>query len=249
VKVLLWVLGIFATIVVLCIVIFGVVGFYVAHKINQAAKNPVMTAARLMVMANPDLETVSSNDSTLVIHDRKTGKNATWKVDSERKTMVIVDGDGKSVTMRLDPESNRLVVTDEKGKTATITANQQNGSMEIKTTDGDVKFGGAADKAPDWVPSYPGASNTQNTMSANDANQRTGTFTFTTSDSADKVLSFYGDGLKSAGFKVSTMTTNNDGKLGGFVTGQNDADKHTVTVTVTTENDGTHVGTTYAEKK
>jgi hypothetical protein len=63
------------------------------------------------------------------------------------------------------------------------------------------------------------------------------------------VLSFYGDALKGAGFKVSSMTSNNNGKPGGYVSGQNDAEKHTVTVAVGGENDGTHVSTTYVEKK
>jgi hypothetical protein len=247
-KVLLWVLGIFAGVVVLFIIAFGIIGFYVAHKINQAAKNPVMAAAKIMVAANPDLETVSSDDSTIVVHDRKTGKNSTMKIDPDKKVMIITDGDGKSVTMKLDTASNRLIVTDEKGKTATITANQQTGSMEIKGTEGSLKFGGAADKAPDWVPSYPG-SNPQGTVSIDNAAEQGGTFTFVTSDPPDKVMSFYGDALKSAGFKVSNMTSNSDGKVGGFVTGQNDADKRSVTITVGTDNDGTHVAATYAQKK
>jgi hypothetical protein len=248
-KVILWVLGIFATIVVLFIVAFGIIGFYVAHKIKQAASNPVMAAARLMVAANPDLETVSSDDSTIVVHDRKTGKNSTMKVDAAKKIMVITDPDGKTVTMRLDSGNNRLVVTDDKGKTATISANQENGSVEIKSSEGEMKFGGAADKAPDWVPSYPSASNLQNAMSVNSSTERSGTFTFVTSDAPDKVMSFYGDGLKSAGFKVSTTTTNSDGKVGGLVAGQNEADKRTVTVMVGGQTDGTHVSATYTEKK
>src|SRR5262245_37963053 len=74
-KVILWILGIFASIVVLVIVVV-IVGFlFVAHKVKQAASNPVMTAAKFMVAANPDLETVSSDDNTIVVHDRKTGKN------------------------------------------------------------------------------------------------------------------------------------------------------------------------------
>lgn len=243
--------------VVLGVLAIVLVFFFIVHKAKQAGldpdlmqKNPVLAVAKFTVATNPDLETVSSDDSsgTIVVRDKKTHKISTMRVDPDRKIMVITDADGKTVTMKLDPSTNRLVITDDKGKTASITANQQTGSVEIKSSDGNVKFGGAADKAPDWVPAYPG-STPQSTISADNATEATGTFIFVTSDAPDKVLSFYGDSLKSAGFKVSTMTSNADGKVGGYVTGQNDADKRTVTITVGAETDGTHVGTTYVQKK
>jgi hypothetical protein len=257
-KVLLWILGILAGLAVIGIVCVGLIVFFVVHKVKEAGldpdlmkKNPVLAIAKLSVATNPDMETVSSDDSsgTIVIRDKKTGKVSTMKVDPDSKTMVVTDADGKTVTMKLDSTRNRLVVTDEKGKTATITADQHTGSMEIKSSEGDVKLGGAADKAPEWVPSYPGASNSQNALSSNNANERTGTFAFVTSDRPEKVMSFYGDALKAAGFKVSTVSTNNNDKAGGFVSGQNESQKHTVTVGVSSENDGTHVSATYAEKK
>lgn len=256
-KVFLWILGGCATIVVLGILVFAGLGFFVYHKAKQMGldpelmkKNPVLAVAKMTVAGNPDLELVSSDDSsgTLVVHDKKTGRNSTMRVDPLRKIMVVTDDQGKTVTMRLDPANNRLVVTDDKGKTATITADSQAGSMEIKSADGNVKLGGAADKAPDWVPAYPG-STPQSTFSANNAGEIGGTYSFATSDAADKVMSYYGDALKSGGFTVSTTTSNTDGKIGGFVSGRNDSTKRSVTVTVGTTNDGTQVAVIYSEKK
>jgi hypothetical protein len=252
-KVFLWILGGCLTIVVLGIVAFAAISFFVVHKVKQvgelAQKNPVLAAAKVMVALNPDLETVSSDDSTgtIVVHDKKTGKTSTMKVDPDKKVMVITDPDGKTVTMKLDPSNNRLVVTDDKGKTATITADQSAGSVEIKGEDGSVKIGGA-DKPPDWVPVYPGATPTMG-FSASSNLELTGSYTLVTNDSVDKVMSYYSDRLKSGGFNVSNTTTNSNGKQAGVVSGTSDGDKRTAMVTVSGESDGTHVGVAFNSKK
>jgi hypothetical protein len=247
-KVFLWILGGCLTIVVLGVVVFAAFSYFVVHKIKQAANNPVLTAAKFMVAANPDLETVSSDENTIVVRDRKTGKNSTMKIDPDKKIMVITDDQGKTVTMKLDPQNNRLVMSDETGKTATISADQKQGSLEIKGPDGNLKIGGVADKAPDWVPLYPGATPTANYSASNNLEQ-SGSFSFTTSDSVDKVMSYYGDNLKSAGLNVSNTTTNSNGKVAGIVTGSSEGDKRSVMVTVSGENDGTHVAVVYGSKK
>ncbi|HEY6306077.1 MAG TPA: hypothetical protein VI488_06400 [Candidatus Angelobacter sp.] len=256
-KVFLWILGGCASIVVLGILVFVGLGFFVYHKAKQIGldpelmqKNPVLAVAKLTVAANPDLETVTSDDSTgtIVVHDKKTGRTSTMRVDPDKQIMVVTDDQGKTVTMKLDRANNRLVMTDDQGKTATISADTKAGSVEIKGPDGNVKLGTGADKAPDWVPAYSG-SNPQGGLSMSNATEQTGSFGFVTSDSPDKVLSYYSGALKSAGFKVTSTTSNADGKVGGMVSGQNDGQKRTVAFIVTTENDGTHVAATYNEKK
>jgi hypothetical protein len=256
-KVFLWIFGGCLGVVVIGIVCFAAFSFFVVHKIKQAGfdpdlmqKNPVLAAAKLSVAGNPDLDMVSSNDSsgTIVVRNKKTGKTSTMKVDPDKKIMVVTDEDGKTVTMKLDASNSRLVVTDDKGKTATITADQNAGSVEIKGDDGSLKLGGAADKAPNWVPAYPGVTPTAN-FSASSNLEQTGSFSFVTSDSTDKVLSFYSDALKNAGLRVTQTTTNANGKVGGFLSGSSDADKRSVMVTFSAENDGTHVGVAFSSKK
>jgi hypothetical protein len=256
-KALLWIFGGCATIVVVGIVVVAGIFFFVVHKVKQAGldpelmqKNPVLAVAKLSVATNPDLETVSSDDSsgTIVVRDKKTGKVSTMKVDPVKKTMVVTDENGKTVTMRLDPARNTLVVTDDQGKTATISANAQAGSLEVKSSDGNFKMGAGADKAPDWVPVYP-RSNPQSNLSASDAKGEGGGYSFVTKDAVDKVLSYYGEGLKSAGLKVSNTTTNANGKISGIVSGSSDGDKRSVMVTASGEDDGTHVGVVYGNKK
>ena len=60
-------------------------------------KNPGYATAKLMVTMNPELDTVSSDDSsgTIVVREKKTGKTMTFKFDAEKKSMVVMDEDGK----------------------------------------------------------------------------------------------------------------------------------------------------------
>ena len=203
-KVLLWVIGIIVGLVVLAMGSCAVIGFYAMHKVKQAGfdselmkKNPGLAGAKMAVAMNPDVEIVSSDDKagSIVVRDKKTGKVVTMKFDAQKKSMVIVD---------------------ENGQTSTFTASGEgsNGTVEVNGPQGTVKIGGNADKAPAWVPQYPGSS-PQSTMSSSTANEQTGSFAFTTGDAAEKVIAFYGDALKSAGFAVSNVTNNAEGKVGG----------------------------------
>ncbi|HKF19959.1 MAG TPA: hypothetical protein VKE93_00240 [Candidatus Angelobacter sp.] len=255
-KVFLWVLGGCATIVVLGILVVSGLVWYGVHKAKQAGfdpelmkKNPVLAVAKLSVATNPDTEMVSSDDSsgTIVVRDKKTGKVSTMKVDPDKKTMTVTDENGKTVTMKLDPSTNKLVVTDDTGKTATITADAQAGNLEIKGPDGNFKMGANADKAPSWVPVYPGVT-PQNNFSASANGEQTGNYSFVTKDAVDKVLAYYESNLKSAGFKTSSTTNNTNGKLSGLVSGTADNDKRTVVVMAGGEDDGTKVNVSFNSK-
>jgi hypothetical protein len=237
-KLLFWILGIVLGLMLIGFGSCAVIGFYAVHKVKQAGfdsdlmkKNPAFATAKMAVSMSPDAEIVSSDDNsgTIVVRDKKTGKTTTMKFDPQKKSMVIIDENGKSVSM-------------------TTTGEGANSGMEMKSSEGTVKIGANADKAPDWVPSYPGSS-PQSSYSATNAGEQSGTFAFTTPDSAEKVIAFYGDSLKSHGFTVSNMTTNSDGKAGGMVTGEDKANKRTVMATIGTENEGTQVSVTFTSKQ
>jgi hypothetical protein len=236
-KLIIWILGIIAGLLVLAFGSCAVVGFYAVHKVKQAGfdsdlmkKNPGLATAKMAVTMNPDVEVVSSDDNagTISVRDKKTGKVTTLKFDAQKKAMVI---------------------TDENGKTTSMTASGEgaNATMEMKSSEGTMKIGANAGKAPAWVPQYPGSS-PQNTFSATNAGEQTGSYTFTTADPAEKVISYYGDALKSSGFAVSNLTTNSDGKTGGMVSGEDKTNKRTVVVSIATESDGTHANVTFAIK-
>jgi hypothetical protein len=237
-KVLLWIAGIVVGLLLISFVSCAVIGFYAMHKMKGAGfdselmkKNPGLATAKMAVALNPDVEIVSSDDDagTIVIRNKK---------------------DGKLVTMKFDPQKKSMVITDESGKTTsmTTTGDGSSASMEMKGPEGTMKIGTGADKAPDWVPAYPGSS-PQSTFSSSNGTEQTGSYTFMTKDPADKVISFYGDSLKSAGFAVSNLTSNSDGKVGGMVSGEDKANKRAVVVSLGTENDGTHVNVTFSIKQ
>jgi hypothetical protein len=237
-KILLWIVGIVVGLILISFASCAVLGFYAMHKVKQAGfdsdlmkKNLGLATAKMAVTMSPDTEIVSSDDNagTIVVRDKKTGKVVTMKFDPQKKAMVITDENGKKTSL-------------------TTTGEGVNASMEVKDSEGTMKIGNGSDKAPDWVPVYPGSS-PQSTFSASSGAEQTGAYTFVTKDPADKVISFYGDSLKSAGFAVSNMTSNSDGKVGGMVSGEDKANKRAVVVSLGTENDGTYVNVTFTIKQ
>jgi len=236
-KIVLWIVGIIVGVMLLCLGSCAVIGFYAMHKAKQAGfdselmkKNPALATAKMAVAMNRDTEIVSSDDDagTITVRDKKTGKVVTMKFDPQKKTMVITDENGKTASLTTSGESS-------------------NASMEMKTDEGTVKVGAGADKAPDWVPGYPGAS-PQNTFSATKGGEQSGVYTIVTKDAVDKVSKYYGDSLKSTGFAVTNVSSNSDGKVGGMVSGEDKGNKRTIVVVLSTEDDGTHVNVTYSVK-
>jgi len=255
-KIILWILGILAFLGIVAVIVIALLFHYAAHKLKQTGdlmtKNPIYATAKLEAQFNPDMEIVSSDDSngSLVVRNKKTGKVVTMKVDTTHNTMTVTDENGKTSIMKYDPEKKTLVVSDDKGATSSlkVSGDGSTGTVEMQGADGStLKMGTSADSAPSWVPVYPGVT-PKNTMSASNKDGQSGTFTFTTSDSGDKVIGYYSDSLKSGGFKASTTTTNQDGKVGGYVTGTDDTNKKTVTVIVGADDKGTEVSVTYNSK-
>lgn len=250
-KIFLWILGIFAGLAILFVIGIVGLGFFFVHKAQQMKKNPALALAKMAVTGNPDTELISSDDDagTIVVKDKKTGKTVTMKFDPERKTMVVTDENGKTGSMRLDTDKGSLVVTDAQGKTSTITANGQTGSVQVNGADGStVKMGANADKAPAWVPVYPGSS-PQSTFSSSSAKEQSGTYTFVAADTPDKILSYYEGALKAGGMRTSNTLSTTNGKVTGFVSGSAAGDKRSVMVTVSGETDGSHVGVVFSSKE
>ncbi len=238
VTVLMWILGIILGLILLSFGSCAVIGFYAMHKMKQAGfdselmkKNPGYAGAKMAVTMNPEVEIVSSDDDsgTIVVREKKTGKVVTMKFDAKKKAMTVIDENGKTATL-------------------TTTGEGSSAGLEVKGPDGTVKIGESTDKAPDWVPSYPGSA-PKNTFSASTGGEQTGSYAFTTGDSPDKLMSFYGDALKSGGFTVSNMTSSSNGKVGGMVSGEDKTNKRSDVVSEGTESDGTHVNVTYTVKQ
>ena len=94
----------------------GLAGYFIMHKAKQAgldsgllSKNPGYAAAKMAATMNPELETVSTDDSsgTITVREKKTGKTTTLKFDAEKKTMVVTDENGKEATVKVNTDGDK----------------------------------------------------------------------------------------------------------------------------------------------
>lgn len=143
--------------------------------------------------------------------------------------------------------TNSITLRDKKtGKQATYKFDNAKGTLSVETADGTVSFGsGAAAPPPAWVPVYPG-STPEGAFSAHAADGNSGTWSFKTSDGADKVILYYQDQLKSAGLNVS-MTASEVG--GGMVTAEDSGKTRTIIVTAGSSSGATSGSISITEKK
>lgn len=163
-------------------------------------------------------------------------------------TKMITAANPDVQVLKTDEDKGTVTLRDKKtGKVYTIDFEAvKEGRINIQEEGGGtVSFGGAAAKVPAWVPSYPGAK-PEGTLSAQGGENEGGMFGFKTGDGAKKVLAWYEQSLKSAGF-TTTLTDSGDGS-GGMIMAE-DGSKRTVMVTVGTEESQTGVQVTYGNKK
>jgi hypothetical protein len=168
------------------------------------------------------------------------------------KVMASLNPDVEVVSV--DEDKGLLTIKDKKtGKVITVNAdNVKNGRMTISDESTGEKFSfnsNGALQLPAWLPSYPG-SKPEGTFSASGKGNEGGMAHFKTSDAGPKVLAFYQDALKSAGFKItSTFSGDSGDSKGSMVTAEDTGNGRTVMVTVSSSGgDGTDVSLTYGTK-
>jgi len=233
---LIWILVGCGGLVLLVAIIMLVAGVFVAKKassyLKDAEKNPALAAAKMVVAMNPELETVSTDDAagTITIRNKKTGEVVTLDLEDVKK--------------------GKIRFRNEKGEEAEISASAggESGKLEVKTGEGSMTFGaGGEAERPDWVPEYPG-SEPEGMYSTTGPQGLSAAFTFATPDSAEDVMAFYEEKLKSAGFEVTTSSMKKAGKMsGGLVNGALEPAKRIVHVTISDEDGSTRVAVNYSE--
>lgn len=235
-NILIWILGGIVALIVGVTAMCGLAGYFIMHKAKQAGfdsglltTNPAYAAAKMAATLNPDVDTVSTDDSsgTITVRDKKTGKTTTLKFDPDKKTMVVTDENGKEATVRVNTDGDK-------------------GSVEVQSADGNMKFGASASgQMPGWMPVYPGSSPT-GTFSTQTKEGSQSSFTFKTQDAPAKVMSYYQDQLKSGGFSIN-MATNTP--QGGMVMAEDSGKTRSLMITASSSSDGTDVSLTAIEKK
>jgi hypothetical protein len=234
-----WILvGVFGLFVLAGIAVVGA-GIFVVHKAKQAGldpelmeRNPGLALTKLLTAMNPEVEVVKVDEGkgVITIREKKTGKVVTLDFEAVKQGRISFQEEGKDkVTMEAHGES---------------------GSLEVKSGGETMKFGsGAAARMPDWIPAYPGAS-AEGTFSMQGSEGEGGTFALKTKDPVKKVAAFYEEGLKQAGFQISSNSTHSDGaSTGGMLVAEHAASKRTVMVTMSSGEDGTQVGLVFEVKK
>lgn len=153
-------------------------------------------------------------------------------VDEGKGVVTVRDKKtGKTLTVNLEDIKHGQIKFQEEGK-------------EAITLEARVNV-----QAPDWIPSYPG-SKAQGTFSMKKGEEEGGTYQFTTTDSVKDAMSFYEQSLPSAGFKITSRTTQDAGGSSGGMLAAEDADKkRSLVVTLGTADGNTTVNVLFGVKK
>lgn len=227
---IIWIIGGFFGLILLAGIVMVAGGLFLAKKVHDAAGNPALATAKLMAMANPDVEIVSSDDAkgTVTFRDKKSGKVITLNFDQIKQGKIQFEEDGKQVTMDGSGEG-----------------------LNIKSSDGaTVQIGAQASaKFPEWLPAYPG-STAQGSFALQGNDESGAAVSFTTADSVEKVSKFYQDSFKNAGLTVNANLMSQDGKTsGGMISAESADRKRSAVVNIASGDDGVTVGVTYSDKK
>jgi hypothetical protein len=112
-----------------------------------------------------------------------------------------------------------------------------------------VEIGGSSARLPSWLPEYPNSTAKPVFSVKGDSDQGTGeagTFTFTTSDSPEKVLAFYQDKADELGMRVELRTSGSHG--GGTLVGVDEDGGRSLTAIVSGASP-TSVSVAYSRKR
>lgn len=240
-NVLVWVVAGCGTFIVIGVIAVFLGGYFVWNKAKEAGldpelmqKRPALAVAKMMVAANPDVELVSVDDEKglITVKDKKTGKIITVNLEEAQKGKITFKGDDKDEEVTLEAKGEG-----------------DSGTLEVKTKEGTAKFGaGSAAKVPTWFPTYPGAT-IQGTFSAEGKDGEGGSFGFSTADSIEKVVKFYEDNLKEAGFKITTNTVQQNGAITmGSLVGEDEGKKRTAFINAISEKGETKVTAVFGSK-
>lgn len=167
---------------------------------KKLEENPAKTAAELAIRVNPELDLVSTDDDagTITFRNTETGEEATLSFED------IAEG--------------RFTMTTDEGEFSIDASEEEGGGVTFSGPEGETRFGAATDLSdvPDWVPLYPGASETQSAFHTTSGEGTTGALTSKTTDDAKQVVAHYKELFEDEGYKVQTesVTTTPDGALG-----------------------------------
>ncbi len=210
-----------------------VVGSFVLNKAKQLTTDmettPVVTAAKLISAANPEIELVEADEERRIVTFRNTRTHEEYTVDFED----VEDG-----TVRFSSEDQSVSLELDVGE-------DDDGSLTITTDEGITRLGagGSAEEIPHWVPVYPGTT-PQRAITSDYYAGHWGAYTFTVDDDLEAVVDFYVAELGKLGLDIASRTTIPKGAL---LTAQTPDESLMMTVTASVDDGEVQVLIQYNE--
>jgi hypothetical protein len=235
---LFWILTGCLSLVVVAVIVSASCGLFFWNKVKQAGvdsallqSNPGLAVAKMLAATNPDIEVVSvdENGGVIRVRDKKTGKSMTMDL-SEAKNGKIVFKD--------DDNQNLEIQTQGKGDSA---------SIEMRSSDGSTRIGAGAVQLPAWLQAYPGAKST-GSFGTSSGEGKAGTEAFETSDSQEKVVSYYESSLKSQGFTVEKTSFSSGQESTTILSAKSSDEQQTGVITVSRKEGKTIVSLSFESK-
>jgi hypothetical protein len=227
--------------IIIVMISFGALTWWGYSKVKEAGldpasikDNPVLAAARVAVMGNPDLEVVDADPDTenITIRNTKTGELITVNYEDLEEGRFSWTADGEEISVDV--------------------SDAESGTVKIESSDGDgfqLTTGDAVnEEIPDWVPVYPGTE-PKNRGSMKTDEMVSGNYTTTTDDEVDEVLEYFRESLKSAGYEVNINTISNNDTGGGMINGSLKSEGRTIVVIVGSDEGATGITVTHTIKK
>ena len=206
----------------------------VTEFFEDMQNNPAKTAAETMIRMNPELRHVATDDEagTITFRNDRTGEEATLNFE--------------------DISEGRFSMTTDEGDYSIDASDEPEGGVTFAGPEGETRFGANADLSdvPDWVPAYPGATDTQGTMHSTTANGVMGAFTSKGSDDAQTVVNHFKQLFNERGYEIGaeSITRTGDGAFGA-VTGELAGEGRSINVVIIENAGESQVTINYNQKK
>lgn len=222
--------------IVIMVLVLAVGGFLVARKAKQVAGDldfegdPALSAARLIVRLNPELEEVSTDEEngTMTVRNTKTGEEITVNFkDIEEGRLSFSKGD-QQVTIDASEAKDSGSISIEGDEGTLVISSGNKGSAEI----------------PEWVPSYPGTE-PGNRHSMQSDESLSGGFEIETGEGVGALIEYYRSALEEGGFDVSVNTFSGEDGEGGMVNGHDEESQRNVVIIVNQEDGSTKAVVSY----
>ncbi len=221
-KLLLWGCGIVLGIGLLAGAGIGIVGYFGYKKAKEAgidfanlskeAQNQTLFTAKILAATMPDLEVVSANDTKkeVTIRIKSTGQIVTLNLNDLQEGKlppVFTQGGVGAVELNKSSSENGPAESAAISETPAATTPSKV-SMEVQIPPELAAMSDATlKKFPTWLPTYAGGKTLYATHQDEEGGGVTGTYTFVSTEDAGKIVAFYEEKLKAAGFHVEKLET------------------------------------------